>query len=359
MVNDAWYAESGPEEDVVLSTRVTLARNLANFPFPAHVRPEEAARVRALVFDSVAQSTHAADFQAVSVNSLDTLGAQILSEREILQGKAVPGSGIVMRGDGKICCTVNDGDHVHITAFTSGLACTDAFTSCASLDSELQNTLQFAASYDFGFLTSSLSDCGSGMKISVRMHLPSLSFSGQIGANIESLAKEGLELSASYGAGLSVGTSLGCYYQLTARYAESGSELDQIALMTAAIEKLASQERKMRTQVQHEHATEIKNCVYRAFSQAKCSLLLSLRDSIEMLGSLKWGKDVGLVTEIDYRTLHALLYRVQEGHLHFFLKNGKFNFSSDIANNPALQIERLRALIIQECFEHVICGGND
>ena len=77
------------------------------------------------------------------------------------------------------------------------------------------------------------------------------------------------------------------------------------------------------------------------------------RESVDIIGKLKWGKDVGLVHGIEDSDLCALLYRIQDGHLQFVLKNGAFHFPSDIAEQQALQIERLRAVILQEAFEHI------
>ncbi|MCR5723867.1 MAG: hypothetical protein K6G80_02120 [Treponema sp.] len=357
---DAWYAFAGPENDVAIATRVRFARNLANYPFPGRFRADDASQVQTLVFDSVAHSSQADSFQALPVSALDSLGAKILSERGVITDATLkaPSGGVIMRNDGKLSCTVNDSDHVHIIAFAPGLSCGAAFDDCRFLDGELQQTLQFAASYDYGFLTSSLQDCGSGMSLNVRLHLPSLSFAGRIPECAETLAEKGVDVRASFGVGFDSGASLGCYYQVSGKYAQSGNELDQIAAVKGACEYLISHERAARQEVAKNHPTQILDAVYRAYAKARFALLMPLREAVDIISHIKWGKDTGFITGIGYTTLHALLYRIQEGHLQFVLKNGRFNFSKDIVADDRRKTERLRALILQEAFEQTRCKGE-
>ncbi len=97
----------------------------------------------------------------------------------------------------------------------------------------------------------------------------------------------------------------------------------------------------------------MRNLILRAFAEAKFSALLSLRQSVAIFSAVKWGLDSGILKGVDDKVLCGLLYRVQDGHLEFLLKNGSFAFEADIQNDVRLKIERLRALIVQETFEAV------
>ena len=352
---DAWYAYDGPENDVVLSTRVRLARNLANFPFPSNCNGDDAERIQTLVFDSFAHGENPDSFQALATHNLDELGKKILSERGILDGNAkkMPGCGVVMRTDGKIACTINDIDHVRISAFVPGLDGDAAYSLCRELDETLQRSVQFAASYDFGFLTAGIADCGSGMKVSVRVHLPSISFSGAITNCFKMLGEKGIDMSACFGSGNGKGTSLGCYYQISTRNAGVGTEFDQMASIIAAVKYLAEYERRVREDCIKNRPTELQDIVYRAYATSKFSSLMPQREAVDIISGIKWGKDTGYLRGIDEAALCALLYRIQDGHLQFVLKNGTFHFPEDIAQNQQLQKERLRAVIIQEAFENL------
>lgn len=352
---DAWYAAAGPEDDVVLSTRVRLARNLANYPFPPHFARDDAEHVQALVFDSFAHGEHPESFHALAASDLDELGAKILSERGVIDegAKEMPGSGIVMRTDGNVACTVNTDDHVRISAFVAGLDGNAAYALCRQLDEDLQKSLQFAASYDFGFLTSSVLDCGSGMKVSARVHLPSVSFAGTLHDLVAELGEKGIEVAACFGAGQGSGTSLGAYYQISARQSAVGSEFDQMAAVVSAVRYVAECERRERKAVVRSRPTEMRDAVCRAFATMRFASLMPLREAVDSIGKLKWGMDAGIAGGVTDSDLCALLYRIQDGHLQFVLKNGSFRFPADIAKDRTLQTERLRAVIMQESFERL------
>ena len=346
-----WYSYAGKDGDVVVSTRVRLARNLADFLFPSAEKKDEAERVQTLVFDAFSHFENPDDYHLVTTETLDALGKKILEERGVLDGSGA--SGIVMKGDGRLSCRVNSTDHVRIASFEPGLNCARAFDECRLCDDGMQKTLQFAASYEFGYLTSILSDAGSGMKVSIRVHLPSLTFSGEADAVLNDVRAKGLDVFSVYGTGDGYGVSLGSYYDIATASSLSGSEFDQTASVESAGKYLAEAERKFRKRCAENKSTQVRNIILRAFAEAKFSVLLSLKQSVSIVSALKWGLDSGILQGIDDGVLCSLLYRVQDGHLEFLLKNGNFAFEADIQNDMRLKIERLRALIVQEAFEAV------
>jgi protein arginine kinase len=345
----AWYNNNGPENDVILSTRVRLARNLANFPFPGNFRGDDSERVQMLVFDAFSHSDDPDSFQAVEIGKLDDTGMKILTERGVIDTPS--GTGIVMRSDGYIACTINSIDHVRIAAFTPGLNCDDAFSLCNSVDNTMQKSVQFAASYDFGFLTASLSDAGSGMKISLYVHLPSVSHAGKIDEVSYKLQEKGMSIASLFGSGGIFDASLGAYYQVSTAAAFCGSEVDQLFSLTSAGKYIAETERKLRKEYAEYKPTVIHDIVYRAYAMVKFSRLISFREAVEIISALKWGCDMNLLTGLDDNAFFSMLYRVRDGHLNFLLKNGNFTFEKDIDSDPAQKINRLRALILQEALE--------
>lgn len=355
MANDAWYTESGPDNDVVLSTRVRFARDLANFPFPVKFKDDDAQRVRTLVFDSFSHFSDPDCYQAVLTSDLDEMGRQILCERGVLE-RSTPisdGTGIVIKTDGTISCLVNDNDHVRISSFVAGFDGKKAFDLCKAVDDEMQNSVQFAASYDWGFLTSSLNDCGSGMKVSCRVHLPTLSFTEKIGELFKELSEKNIVIKDCYGVGGLKSSSLGFFYQISTKSAQSGSEIEQMANLLAAVKYLTEQERKCRENILFEKPTEVRDLIYRTYARLKFSFLVPLREAIESISLVKWGKNLGLFSGIEDSELSAMLYRVMEGHLKFVLKTRKINLPADVESDKLLKENYLRGLILQEAFENL------
>lgn len=355
-----WYTYSGPDSDVVMSTRVRLARNLADFPFPHRFRNDDSARVQTLVFDSFLKSDNADSYQTIAVAGLNRLGAQMLIERGLIETSTLnsPGAGIVMRINGAransgLVCTINDIDHVRISCFVPGLDCDRAMSFCHEMDETLQRNLQFAASYDFGYLTADMDDSGSGMKISARVHLPSLFFLGGIPALFETFSKKGIVAEPAFGSSLRLGSSIGGFYQISSSVGGNGSEIEQLANFTGSLRQVIETERRSCDTVMQKRATEATDRVLKSFSSVKFSLLMSLREALTVISDLKWGKSLNLISGIDDSVFTSLLYRTQEAHLLSVIKNGKFNFPMDIADNEKKQTARLRALIMQDSFENI------
>lgn len=355
-----WYSLPGPLSDVVCSTRVRLARNLADFPFPGHFKSDDSVRVQTLIFDAFLKSEKADSYQALAVAGIDPLNAGLLIERGLIQPSTLnsPGGGLVMRINGKkansgLVCTINDEDHVRISCFCSGLDCDTAFENCLEVDELLQKSLQFAASYDFGYLTANVKDCGSGMKLSARVHLPAMAFLDEIGPFFESIVSKGVVAGSAFSSFVKAGAGIGNFYQLSSNQAGTGSELEQLINFTAVLKQTVEFERKCRESIIRSRATEITDRIVKGFSVAKFSLLLDLREALMIISDIKLGKVLGLLKGVDDSSLTPLIYRVQESHLKTVIKSGNFNFPPDISENTEKQTERLRALIIQDTFENL------
>ena len=356
---DAWYASLGPEQDVVISTKIRIARNLANFPFPRASRGDDGERVQALVFDAFSKMDNPDSFQAISTERLDPLGQRILAERGVIPhefakhygtGNTIA-PGIIVRSDGRLTCTVNAADHIHICAFAPGLDPTNVWQTARAIDEKMQEYLHFAASHDFGYLTSELSDAGSGMKLTVQVHLPSVSLAGSLLAVIEASESRGFSLSASYGN--ASGSSLGAYYNVTNTNSFEGNEFDQVASISSAAAFLANFERKLRANIAENKPTVIRDRVCKAFAQAKYSSFLTEREAIAFLSDIKLGKDTGLIAGITYNELAALLFRIKEAHLMFIAKSENFAFEKDVLESQELSVNRVRSLIVHKTLENV------
>ncbi len=350
-VGDAWYAAAGEDDDVVVSSRVRLARNLANFPFPETCDDDEATQVQNIVFDAFNNMENAEAFQSVSLAAVEPLGTKILSERGLFDSNF--GTGLVMRLDGVSSCLVNCVDHVRISSFTPGLDCSAAHAASRELDLQMQRRIQFAANYDFGYLTANALDSGSGMKTSIRVHLPSISYAEKINDIVSIAAEKGFSVTAPYGNGSRAGSSLGAFYQISSANSVSGNEVDQLAAITSFAKNICETERKFRANYADNKATPVRDLVLRAFSTARFCMLLSLREAVELVSTVKWGLDLGMVKGTKDFMLSSLLYRVQSGHLGFLLKTGNFNFEGDVADDENLKEDRLRAIIVQDAFKKI------
>lgn len=358
VMTEAWYALEGAESDVVIASKIKLFRNLANFPFPEKLGPGEDERIQSIVLDGFNSLEDGDKFQAIKISQLDSVGSKVMKERGLCSGNFTRG-GIILRDDGVLSCTVNETEHLCISSVSSGFEIDKVKAMSFSVDSQLQKKIQFAASYDFGYLTSSILNSGSGMKIDITLHLPCLSLLKKIPSFMSLCAKEKFMLASTFGSGSSGfigsgdGTSLGSYYELISGGSCGGSEFDQIAGAVTLCRKMINAEREARTECKNTMFSSIKNIVFRALSVARSSIFVTLRESIDIISAIKIALDFHLIKGITQGDLHALLYRVQNGQLEFVLNNGSFNFEEDIENNSMKKNERLRALVLKEAFENL------
>lgn len=358
---DAWYASSGLDDDVFVFSKICLARNLSDFPFPSKLRGNDGDKIHSLVLDAFNCLERSDLYQSISVNRLDSLGSKILLEREILEESSQErGAGLVVRSDGKLSCSINICDHLRISSFAPGFDLNSPMGMAFAVDKGLQKKLQFAASYDFGYLTSMVDEAGSGVRFCVRMHLPSLSALGKIPSLAREYNEGCLSFSSSFGSGggdffstSSTGSSLGAYYDLKTRNSLEGTEQDQLVTIVSAATKIRDMERASRSECLKTMESSVKNSVFRSIALSRASIFVSLRESISIISSVKWGIDLGILEGIDDRCVRALLYRIQQGHLEFVLLSGKFNFESDIKNDTEKKIQRLRSVVLQEAFEKI------
>lgn len=353
ITQDAWYSLPGEEQDIVLSTRVRLSRNLADFAFPQYLKSEEAERVQTLVFDSFSHISNPDAFQSLRSSSLDSLGQRLLSERGMLPYGmyCLPWTGGVIRQDGKVSASVNYFDHLRLCSFSSGLNFEKPFTSAKAIDDELQNSLQFAASMEFGYLTSNLHDLGSGMKLTSVMHLPSITVARIADKVFKDLVSEGCSVGGFF-APFETGVPPGSIYIIENSFSYKGDEFEQIALFKDSINRVLECERGSTMNLTETRPTRIKDIVYRAVASVKYSRLISNREGIELVSKIKWGLNLGLLKGVEHHELSALLYRIQNAHLTYFVRNGKFNFEKDILSEE-LKIERIRALVLQEVLANL------
>lgn len=351
----AWYSEKGYYDDVVCSTRIRLARNLADFPFPIKLKEEDRERVQALIFDAFSRLENPNDYQSLSVGDLELLGRLILAERGVLTQEMIEknNTAVVIRGDGKISCTVNSFDHLHLSSFSTGLNLQESYELINSVDSRLQDSLQFAGNPEFGYLSYRLRDTGTGMKVSVMFHLPSLTHSGLETSIFKSLLNSGFDVYACYSTQAKNTTkALGAYYRISTNKSFPQDEINQISKVVSVANQLMEAENQERKNLLKSSPTLLKDKIYRALATIKYSRYISLSEGIELVSLIKWGKNCGFFTGIEDSTLFALLYRIQSAHLGFVIRSGNFNFEEDV-NTPELQTDRLRALVLQETVSSV------
>ena len=344
----AWFADSGKDDDVVISTRARLARNLADFPFSSKMTIDDKERIKALAYDAFngVEGWHFIDMSQISVP-----GRQILSDKNIIKNDC---SAVVINyGDESTSCLVNENDHIKVSAFVSGLDCENVMEKVYKVDEYLQSKLQFAANIDFGYLTSCIKDCGTGLKFTVRLFIPSIVLSGQFESVVEMVRSKKLSIHPVFKSE-QIADFSNCLFDISNTNSAEGTELDQMAVIQSVASVILKTERKIRSNFADNNPTVVLNFFKQSYARAMYSLLLSYEEAVSIISAVKWGLQLKLVKGISEHELNGLYYRVKDGHLKYLCDNFAFTFEDDVKTSENLQIKRLRTIVIQQAFEGIV-----
>lgn len=315
-----WYENPGDDSDVVLSTHVSLSRNLDGVPFPARMSLSD----RRAVWDrirSAAQrrnSSVSGRFAAIGLEDVSELEAVSFAERGLISADAVSrrtGGGLLMTADESLSAEVNGEDHLLIRAQAAGLCMEKVYAAADGLDTFFGHTLPISFDPQLGFLTQNPFRLGTGMIVSLRLHLPALRRSGSLRRISRNLSKLGLSLHGVHGP---EAEPLGAVYRLVNRVTLGISEREAIANLSSMAGQIIDREREL----QKTFAADLgfQDTVWRDLGILRNARLLSYREFMERAGEIRAGIVAGLVRGIGIVGLDSLAVRVRPATL--ALENG-------------------------------------
>lgn len=312
---EKWYERSGSCGDVVISSRVRLARNLREYPFPNRANEQQKIEIGEKVKEALLStgSAVAGEFHFVPLDSLSDEAAVSLAERHIVSPEFLSerqGRAVLLSEDEAVSIMINEEDHLRLQVMKEGLSLKEAAELADRLDTLLGETLNFAFHEEFGFLTQCPTNLGTGMRASVMLHLPALTESGGLQRIAGNLSKLGLTLRGSYGEGSKVSGSL---YQLSNQITLGITESEAIENLTAITNQLISEERKLRHDLMEN--LSMQDRIERAVGVLKSARLLSTGEFMELLSLVRLGVSTGLLSGIDAGALNGLMTRVQPATL--------------------------------------------
>ncbi len=306
-----WFEKSGPMGDVVCSTRVRLARNLKQYPFPARASAAQKAEIEEKVKNALlsGNSILSGEFRFVPLEELSDTQAIALVERHVVSPEFVSdrrGKAVLVSEDESLSIMINEEDHLRIQVMRSGLSLKEAAETADRLDTLLGESLDFAFDPQLGYLTQCPTNLGIGMRASVMLHLPALTETGAISRIAANLSKLGMTLRGSYGEGSGV---IGGMYQLSNQITLGLSEGEALANLSTISDQLIGEEKKARRALTETIVAQDQ--IERAVGVLKSARLLSTEECMKLLSLLRLGLSTGLLTGIGYEELNALSFRVQ------------------------------------------------
>lgn len=316
-----WYEQVVPDSDVVISSRIRLARNLETYPFSSTLEEEHAVQlvneVKGIT-KSLAEKNERR-YYSCNISTLSDIDKTAMVERHIvspLLAEKKQTTGLILSEDETISIMINEEDHVRIQAIVGGMDLEGAYDEADRIDDIAYEQLHFAFDEKFGYLTSCPTNAGTGLRASCMVFLPALSSARMLPKLTAEVGKYGVTIRGIYGEGTK---SLGSIYQISNQKTLGNSEREIIENLKRIVTQVVKQERKRREYMLSVNADEIEDQVYRSYGILKYARQISSEDAMAFLSQLKFGVDCELIRFDREFNIHKLMMGVQPGSLQWTL----------------------------------------
>ena len=310
-----WLRGTGPESDIVISSRIRLARNLADYPFIRRCDEKDRESIEATLRQRVFQSGVLDGLAYVDVNTLESLDRQFLVERQLISREHAESKGaraVVIDPDERASLMINEEDHLRIQVMHSGLDLKQAWEQISEIDDLVSTKVVYAFHERLGYLTACPTNVGTGMRVSVMLHLPALVITRQIDKVFRSLSKINLAVRGLYGEG---SQAMGDFYQISNQITLGCSEQELIEKVGDVVPVLIEYERRARDFLVEENSQDLHDRVSRAYGILCNAQTISSEETMHLLSSVRMGVNLGLINDLSMPTVNNLFIHTQPAHL--------------------------------------------
>mgnify|MGYP001807466299 CR=1 FL=1 len=311
-----WLRGTGPDVDVVVSTRIRLARNLADAPFTTRASAAQKGEIEVRVRDAVSRAAIDPKLEYVSVAGLTPLDRQFLVERQLISRELASTHdgprGVAFDPAESVSVMVNEEDHLRIQVMRSGLALDEAWDRIDKVDDALEARLSYAFHDQFGYLTACPTNVGTGLRASVMLHLPALGITKQIEKVFKALQKINLVVRGLYGEG---SRASGDLYQISNQVTLGKSEPRLLMEIKEVIGMILQYERQARQVLLKERRQAEQDRVARAIGTLGSATMITSEETMELLSSVRLGIHLNLLDDLPPTTVNRLFIHSQAAHL--------------------------------------------
>ncbi|WP_156291788.1 protein arginine kinase [Oceanobacillus salinisoli] len=335
-----WMREEGPDSDIVLSSRIRLARNIADIPYPLFAEDEKLAEVQSLFQQEYANKSFQeySDFQFILVRDLSSVEKRVLVEKHLISPhltKHTNESAAMISGNEQVSIMINEEDHLRIQLYFPGLQLRHALEKAFVIDDWLEEKVNYAFDETKGYLTTCPTNVGTGMRASVMMHLPALVLTRQINRMMPAINQLGLVVRGIYGEG---SEALGNIFQISNQITLGKSEEDIVEDLESVVNQLIEHERNARDVIMKESPIALEDRIYRSYGVLAYSRVIESKEASNCISNVRLGIDLGIIKDTSRNILNELMVLIQPGFLQHYAKKTLTPLERDV----------LRASLIRE-----------
>lgn len=310
-----WSRREGLRANIVVSTRVRLARNVKDHIYFSRASSAQRKEVMELVLEAASKSPFLKGCMFLQMKEISELDRYFLVERHLMSrehAKRVTHKALVVESEEVASVMINEEDHLRLQVLQPGFDLTEAWRIADRIDTELSKYLSYDYSNKFGFLTSCPTNTGAALRASVMLHLPALVMTGQIDNVFDGISKLGLTMRGFYGEGTE---AEGDFFQISNQTALGRSESDIIDNLEKILNKIISREESTRHMIYTRQHECLVDRVERSYGTLKNARIITSGETVKLLSAVRLGADLGLIENMDPVKINGILLLTQPAHL--------------------------------------------
>ena len=311
-----WLNGQGPMSDIVISSRIRLARNLAAYPFLTRADSAQRQEILDIVIGAIKNLKLKSEIFFFDVDKANDLDRQVLVERHLISRQHAEGNGcrgLAVSPPETVAMMVNEEDHLRIQVLRSGFQLNEAWEEINEIDDQLAAELEFAFHPRYGYLTACPTNLGTGIRVSVMLHLPALKLTGEIEKVFQAGKDLKLAVRGLYGEHTE---AAGDFYQISNQTTLGRTELDYIDdFKNEIIPKIVDYEKRARKHLTEKKSVALDDAIYRAYGLLGNARTMSSQETMLLLSHLRMGVHLGYLNDIDLKVINELFIKTQPAHL--------------------------------------------
>ncbi|HDK27583.1 MAG TPA: protein arginine kinase [Candidatus Atribacteria bacterium] len=326
-----WTSGKGPLSEIVISSRIRLARNVEDIPFPPRAEEVDLKNIYEITKQVIEKNPLFKDLNFFLLDELSPIESQFLVEKHLVslyhaRGKH-PYRGCVYNQEETFSIMINEEDHFRIQYLLSGLQLNKIWESINQIDDEIGKDVTYAFSEKEGYLTSCPTNVGTGMRASVMLHLPALVKLNRLNDILKAISKIGYVVRGFYGEGTEV---MGNLFQISNQITLGLSEEEIIDNLEKVNQQIVTQEQKARKELLSEFRSQLEDQIWRAYGILSNARIISSSETMELLSKLRLGVELEMITHLDLGTINKIMLLIQPAYLQMLSGKSLSPFERDV-----------------------------
>ncbi|MFC1631875.1 protein arginine kinase [Candidatus Omnitrophota bacterium] len=314
--NCEWLKGTGPNSNIVISSRIRLARNLHQIPFSHWANKPQKEAIFGKAKEAIASSDYTKSALFLNMSELNNLDKQFLIERHLISKEhalRANHKAVIVDDREILSVMINEEDHLRIQVMQSGFNLSEAWQIMKRIDSDFEKKLNFAYSVRWGYLTACPTNTGTGLRASVMLHLPALVMTKQINKVLQAITKLNLTARGFYGEGTEAS---GNFFQISNQVTLGHSEEDILDNIERIIKQVIGHEQNARKVLFEQDRARIQDRIWRAYATLKNAHIITSKEAIDLFSSVRLGVDIGIFKdELSIPTINKIFILMQPAHL--------------------------------------------